>query len=89
MSHNMPEEEMTERGLTNSYEYFKGWCQENRVRLSPVVPWDRTWGNKAQTEVQEVPPECEEKFLHCVSDRALVQAAQKGCGVCSEDIQNH
>lgn len=49
---------------------------------------DRTWGNRLQ-QVQEVLSEYEEKFLHCVSDRALVQAAQRGCGVCSEVIQSY
>ncbi|XP_062425440.1 uncharacterized protein KIAA1143 homolog isoform X2 [Rhea pennata] len=34
---------------------------------------------QAETEAQEVPPEHEEEFLPCESDRALDQIAQRGC----------
>jgi len=55
---------------------------------------DRNWGlctadRLKQTAAEEVPPEPKEELLHCMSDRALEQAAQGGCGVSSSgDIQD-
>lgn len=51
--HNTPEEETTEGGLNNSYKYFKDWCQEDGVRFFPVVPWDRTWGNRLKLKCRK------------------------------------
>lgn len=62
--------------------------QQGQKSHVSLLQKDRTWGNRLQ-QVQEVLSEYEEKFLHFVSDRALVQAAQRGCGVCSEVIQNY
>ena len=38
-------------------------------------------GQRAQTEAEEVPAEPEEELLPSEGDRALAQAAQRGCGV--------
>jgi len=46
-------------------------------------------GQGAQTEAQEFLSELDEEFFPSEGDRALKQAAQKGCGVSfSGDIQN-
>ena len=43
---------------------------------------------RAQTEAEEVPAEHEEELLPSEGDGALEQAAQRGCGVSSGDIQD-
>lgn len=45
-------------------------------------------GQEAQTETLEVPYEYGEKPPYIEDDRALEQAAHRGCGVFSGDIQN-
>lgn len=42
----------------------------------------RQW---AQAEAEEVPAKYEGALLHCEGERALGQAAQRGCGVSSGD----
>ena len=72
----------------NNFKYLKGRCQEDGAGLFSVVSNNRTrqW---AQTRTLKVASEHEEKLFYCEGDRALEQAAQRGCGVSfSGDIQN-
>ena len=45
-------------------------------------------GQQAQTVTEEFPSVQVEKNIHFESEKALEQAAERGCGVSSEDIQN-
>ena len=66
-----------------------GRSQVDGARPFSVVPSDRTRGNQNKLGTQEVPYEHEEKLLYFECDRALEQAAQRGCGVSfSGDIQD-
>ena len=47
-------EEKAQGNLINMCKYLKGGCKEDRARLFPVVPSDRTRGN-GHTLKQEVP----------------------------------
>ena len=72
----------------SDYKCIKGGSQVSGSRLFPVVPSDRTRGNGHRMEHRRSRTQ-EEKFLHCEGDRALKQAAQRGCGVSfSGDTQN-
>jgi len=56
-----------------------GSTQVDGTRLFSTVPSDK--GQWAQTGTWEVPYQCREKLLHCQSDSALEQPAQRGGGV--------
>ena len=58
------------------------------ARLFLVVPNDRTKGQQAQTETQEIPYGHEEKILYFEGNRALEQMAQSDWEVSSRDNQN-
>ncbi|RMC15266.1 hypothetical protein DUI87_07454 [Hirundo rustica rustica] len=69
----------------NVYEYLKAWCQEAGARLCSVMTNNKQW---AETDAQEVPPECEEQLLYCAGDCALEQIVQRSGTVClTGDIQ--
>jgi len=73
--------------LINAYKYLKGGCQESGAGLFSVVPSDRTRCSGHRLKAQAVPAEHEEELLHSGGGRALEQAAQRGCGFFSGDIQ--
>ena len=62
----------------------RGWGQ---TPFSGAQRQDK--GQWAQTEAQEVPSEHKEIILYFEDDRALAQAAQRGCGISySGNVEN-
>jgi len=71
-------------GLTNASKYLKGGCQDLGNRFFSVVPSNRKCGNGHKPKHRIFHPNMRKN-----RDRALEQAAQRGCEVSlSGDIQN-
>jgi len=72
--------------LTNAYKYLKGGCPEDGARIFSVVPRNRTRGSGHKLKHGKYHLNVMKNFE---GDRALEEAAQRGCGVSfSGDIQN-
>jgi len=75
--------------LINAYKYLKGGCQENEARLFSVVPSDRAKDNRHKPKHRKFHLNMRKNFFTLRVNRALEQAAQRGCGVSfSGDIQD-
>ena len=73
--------------LINADKDLQGGCQEDGARLFSVVPSDGTRGNEHTLKYRKLQLDMKKNFFE--GDRALEQAAQRGCGVSfSGDIQN-
>lgn len=70
-----PGEEKAQRNLINVFKYLEGRCKEERARLSPVMPADRTkW--KHRSFLWNI-----RKHFFLVKMTALTQIALRSCGV--------
>jgi len=84
---NLDEKRLREK-LINSYKYLKGRSQVYGTRFFSVVPNDRTRRNGNKLEHRKFQINTGKKFF-TVSDGALEQATQTGCGFSlSGNIQN-
>ena len=72
--------------LLSAAVIWMGWRGWGQTVFSGAQWQDK--GQQAQTEAQEVLSEHEEELLPSEGDGALEQAAQRGCGVSSGDIQD-
>lgn len=74
-----------ENTLANPWQAIclKGNCKGDRARLSSVLPTARTRDDGHKLEHKRIH---QEMLFYCVSDRALAQIAQRGCGISSLEI---
>jgi len=74
----------------NAYKYLKGGCQEDGARLFSLVPSDRTRGNRHKLKHGTFHLNMRKNFFTLrMTEPALEQAAQRGCGVSfSGDVQD-
>jgi len=76
-----PGEEKAARGSNLCLLISAGWVSGGRGQTLSSGAQQQDKGQRTQTKAEEVPAEQEEELLPSEGDRALAQAAQRGCGV--------